>query len=1083
MRPGAWYAQAIYDLTAAGVLYGYSDGTFQPTEPITRAEFVAVLARICGETATTDTTFTDVSDGWARPAISLAQEKGWVSGYSDGTFHPKDPVSRAEAVVMLNLFLGRTPDREAIDRGEGLRFFPDVEPERWYYYHVMEAATSHTAHWETADSEETWLDPDAGEYALSEGFYCFQGRLYVVKGGSFLRTEETGSLNGVSYTCLGSSGVCTADAKVLALHDGNLILLSDGKPMAAPGSYADGYYAVDDQLYAAVDGFLLHKACSGSLGCVSYVCSGASGVCTVSAELLALYDGTLAFLSGGRLTAMPGSYAEGFYIVAGQLYTVVNGSIVNRACSGKLGGVTYYCAGPTGVCTVSAEVLGLQNGALAFLSGGRPEGTPGSYENGFYLKAGNLYLVVNGWILREASTGSCGGVTYDCGGRNGVCTARAELLPLHDGTLLFLADGKPSGTPGSYADGFYVKAGQLYTVVNGFIVNRACSGKLGGVTYYCSGATGVCTAGAEVLGLQNGALAFLSGGRPEGTPGSYENGFYIKAGHLYTVVDGWVLRKAVNGTWNGVAYACAGANGVCTAQAEVLWLQNGNLAFLSGGKPMGMPGSYADGFYVKAGQLYVVADGQILRKVGSGTLDGISYVCTGETGVCTTADWRLLSLANVNLLAFSADLTEEAQQTGSETVSLAGLLKAAVKVYEAYFRVEYPLTDGTDAQYLERALYYGILDQSPDSTSRAATRRDVVRCLWRALRGRELEAVNQVEIIPDLAASDADYGYVLDLYKTGVMGGADELRSAALSGSVTRTELAGLLTRLERREARLRFTLPRKLVETTEYGRSGSGKYPLTACRIGRGKNVMLLTFAIHGWEDNYDRDGKELVYLADCVKGYLEENYELLENGDWTVYVLRCLNPDGLYLGTTCNGPGRCTTTRLSASGTLLTDKGIDMNRCFPTRYKQYTDPRNFNGTAPLQCVEAKALATFVEGIKGSGKNICVDTHGWYSQVITTSGKSGDLAQTFLKRFPNNSYTYMSGGYGYFTCWTGFSKGFDSCLLELPGVYSRDQFEASGSIGRFENAVKDLLTTYDGVSAIRGEDAFAWEMAPEIDN
>ena len=35
-----------------------------------------------------------------------------------------------------------------------------------------------------------------------------------------------------------------------------------------------------------------------------------------------------------------------------------------------------------------------------------------------------------------------------------------------------------------------------------------------------------------------------------------------------------------------------------------------------------------------------------------------------------------------------------------------------------------------------------------------------------------------------------------------------------------------------------------------------------------------------------------------------LEQNYDaLIKEGDWSVYVLPCLNPDGLYDGWTCNG------------------------------------------------------------------------------------------------------------------------------------------------------------------------------------
>lgn len=44
---------------------------------------------------------TDYDKHWAREDIDWEKDKGIAKGYPDGTFHPDEPITRAEAVVML----------------------------------------------------------------------------------------------------------------------------------------------------------------------------------------------------------------------------------------------------------------------------------------------------------------------------------------------------------------------------------------------------------------------------------------------------------------------------------------------------------------------------------------------------------------------------------------------------------------------------------------------------------------------------------------------------------------------------------------------------------------------------------------------------------------------------------------------------------------------------------------------------------------------------------------------------------------------------------------------------------------------
>ena len=144
-------------------------------------------------------------------------------------------------------------------------------------------------------------------------------------------------------------------------------------------------------------------------------------------------------------------------------------------------------------------------------------------------------------------------------------------------------------------------------------------------------------------------------------------------------------------------------------------------------------------------------------------------------------------------------------------------------------------------------------------------------------------------------------------------------------------------------------------------------------------------------------------------------------------------------------------------------------MNRCFPYNYNSVTNARNFNGTAPLQCVEARALASFVQSIHGSGKNICIDTHGWYGQIITSSGK-GTIYNAFYEQFPHSTYNGLAGGKGYFSSWAAYVAGYDSCLFELPrGIASHQDFLDAGCVTKFEAVIADLLANYKNSGATKG--------------
>jgi hypothetical protein len=95
------YYDAINYVETYGIVEGYSDGTYRPENEINRAEFTKILieAKYPGEADAGDDCFTDVAaDQWYAKYVCFAKDQGILSGYSDGSFKPSQSINIAEAL-------------------------------------------------------------------------------------------------------------------------------------------------------------------------------------------------------------------------------------------------------------------------------------------------------------------------------------------------------------------------------------------------------------------------------------------------------------------------------------------------------------------------------------------------------------------------------------------------------------------------------------------------------------------------------------------------------------------------------------------------------------------------------------------------------------------------------------------------------------------------------------------------------------------------------------------------------------------------------------------------------------------------
>ncbi|HHY46732.1 MAG TPA: S-layer homology domain-containing protein [Firmicutes bacterium] len=131
----SWASDAIEALSSEGIIGGYPDGTFKPEASISRAEFAKIVARSFAIRPSGVPRFKDVrSDNWARGYIAAVDDKGIMSGYPDGTFRPSQGITRAEVATALVRALGLNDKLQP--RQPAPPTFADVQNSHWAFRQV-----------------------------------------------------------------------------------------------------------------------------------------------------------------------------------------------------------------------------------------------------------------------------------------------------------------------------------------------------------------------------------------------------------------------------------------------------------------------------------------------------------------------------------------------------------------------------------------------------------------------------------------------------------------------------------------------------------------------------------------------------------------------------------------------------------------------------------------------------------------------------------------------------------------------------------------------------------------------------------
>ena len=111
------YADAVTAMSEKGIIAGFEDGSFKPKDTLTRAQAAKILcAMLAGENIPEGKTeFTDVPAGhWAEKYVAYCAEKGIVAGVGSGKYNPNGKLTEAAFAKMLLVAYGHDAEKEGL---------------------------------------------------------------------------------------------------------------------------------------------------------------------------------------------------------------------------------------------------------------------------------------------------------------------------------------------------------------------------------------------------------------------------------------------------------------------------------------------------------------------------------------------------------------------------------------------------------------------------------------------------------------------------------------------------------------------------------------------------------------------------------------------------------------------------------------------------------------------------------------------------------------------------------------------------------------------------------------------------------
>lgn len=108
-----WANRKISILLEEEIISGYENGDVRPNNYITRAEFITLVNKMFNYIDESDENFADVDlSKWYAPQMAIAKNYGYISGDTNGNSNPERNITRTEVCVIIANCLGLDLDEE-----------------------------------------------------------------------------------------------------------------------------------------------------------------------------------------------------------------------------------------------------------------------------------------------------------------------------------------------------------------------------------------------------------------------------------------------------------------------------------------------------------------------------------------------------------------------------------------------------------------------------------------------------------------------------------------------------------------------------------------------------------------------------------------------------------------------------------------------------------------------------------------------------------------------------------------------------------------------------------------------------------